>query len=172
MCTGENFSDHILLPSLLTNSSNGKLRPYAICAPTQINSITSKFYTDAPKLPPYFSFTSPIPTTAATITTQTSNSTSDSHNIIRNNDSQNTNYSHCGTTNPPLRSTNYDTSRFTLQNDKTNKSLKVNDDTSDFLGNNSFSFNSSMSNSSVSNHISAINRSTNCNSRDKMKKTS
>ncbi|CAH8856296.1 unnamed protein product [Trichobilharzia szidati] len=185
---GEAFPDNILLPSLLTNSTNGKLRPYAICAPTQINSITQKFYTDPPKLPSYFSFTSTASATSTTTTTPTpgsitvptQNPISDHTNINRNNnnDNQSTNYSHCIPTNPVLRSTNYDAPRY-INDKNSNKLLKLNDDTTDFLVNNPFNLNSSMSsnnnntntiNNNNNNHISTIHRTTNCISRDKVKK--
>ncbi|KAH8871713.1 Homeobox protein aristaless-like 4 [Schistosoma japonicum] len=169
---GENFSDHILPPSLLTTSTNGKLRPYAICAPTQINSITQKFYGDAPKHPSngLFSSSFRMPTTAARASGTTPINQCDNTSCNNNNTNQNTNYSRCITTNPMLRSTNYDMSKFTLPMDKNNKSLKSNDDTSNFLVNNTFNPNNSMFSHINDNHIHTINPVINGNSRDKVKK--
>ncbi|CAH8586839.1 hypothetical protein MS3_00007601 [Schistosoma haematobium] len=170
---GENFSDQILPPSLSTTSTNGKLRPYAICAPTQINSITQKFYTDTSKQPSNIIFDSSarLPTTGTRATRTTSISTCDNTNTNCNNtNNQSTNYSHCITTNPMLRSANYDMSRFTLPIDKNNKSFKLNDDTSDFLVNNTFNSNNPVLNNTNNHHISTLNSTVNCNSRDKVKK--
>uniref|UniRef100_A0A5K4F2Y4 Homeobox domain-containing protein n=1 Tax=Schistosoma mansoni TaxID=6183 RepID=A0A5K4F2Y4_SCHMA len=170
---GENFSDPVLPPSLSTTSTNGKLRPYAICAPTQINSITQKFYADTSK-PSNILYDSSagLPTTTGTRTTRTTSiGTCDNTNTNCNNtNNQSTNYSHCITTNPMLRSTNYDMSRFTLPIDKNNKSFKLNDDTSDFLLNNTFNSNNPMLNSTSNHHINTLNSTINCNSRDKVKK--
>ncbi|XP_018652016.1 double histidine kinase DhkD-like [Schistosoma mansoni] len=163
----------VLPPSLSTTSTNGKLRPYAICAPTQINSITQKFYADTSK-PSNILYDSSagLPTTTGTRTTRTTSiGTCDNTNTNCNNtNNQSTNYSHCITTNPMLRSTNYDMSRFTLPIDKNNKSFKLNDDTSDFLLNNTFNSNNPMLNSTSNHHINTLNSTINCNSRDKVKK--
>ncbi|CAH8519431.1 unnamed protein product [Schistosoma turkestanicum] len=168
---GDNFSDHILPPSLLTTSTNGKLRPYAICAPTQINSITQKFYTDTSKHSSNVLFDSSIrmPTASGTRTTAstTPNSTCDNANTNH----QNTNYSHCIATNSMLKSTtSYDMSKFTLPIDKHSKPFKLNEDITDFLGNNTFNSNNSMFSNTTNHHINTMNSTVNCNLRDKVKK--
>ncbi|KAK4470517.1 hypothetical protein MN116_006063 [Schistosoma mekongi] len=114
-----------------------------------------------------------MPTTAARAAGTTPIDQCDNTSCNNNNDSnnnQNTNYSRCITTSPMLRSTNYDMSKFALPIDKSNKSSKSNDDTSNFLVNNAFNPNNSMFNHINDNHIHTINPVINGNSRDKVKK--